>query len=123
MPEVDSNEPRAVSVGMRAALKILEKWSCDPQQAKTLLKLPENFSYLDFEQVSFSLEQVERVNYILNIHASLCELFTNPENVYGFMNMVNHNSPFNGTTPVDFILDGEAFNFQLVIDHIDRLFH
>jgi len=123
MPEVDSNEPRTVSVEIRAALKILEKWSCDPQQAKILLKLPENFSYLDFEQVSFSLEQVERVNYILNIHASLRELFSNPENVYGFMNMVNHNSPFNGTTPVDFICNGEAVNFQLVIDHIDRLFH
>ncbi|ABN63779.1 MULTISPECIES: hypothetical protein [Shewanella] len=119
MPEIDSNEPRAVSVGIRAVLKILEKWSCDQQQVKALLKLPENYNDLDFEHENFSLEQVERVRCILNIHASLRTLFTNPENVYGFMSMVNHNSPFNGSTPLNFILNDKAYNFQLVIKHLE----
>tara|TARA_R110000803_G_scaffold90248_1_gene157550 strand:- start:5671 stop:5877 length:207 start_codon:yes stop_codon:yes gene_type:complete len=31
-----------------------------------------------------------------NIHQSLKEVFSNPENVYGFMNMQNSNPYFNG---------------------------
>ncbi|MFB2730054.1 hypothetical protein ACE02H_21530 [Shewanella mangrovisoli] len=111
----------AVSVGIRTALNILEKWSCDSQQAKALLKLPESYNNLDLDKVNFSLEHVERVSYILNIHASLRMVFTNPENIYGFMKMVNHNFPFNGVTPIDFISNGETVNFQTVMEHIDKL--
>jgi hypothetical protein len=122
MPEIDCNEPSAVRVGMRTVLKILEKWSCNQRQVQNVLQLPENYESLDFEQMSFSREQVERASYILNIHAGLRSTFTNSDNVYGFMNMVNNNNPFNGLKPIDFICNGEIEKFKLLQEHIDWLF-
>lgn len=46
-----------------------------------------------------SLEQ--RLSLILNIHANLRLLFSNSKNIYGFMRMVNKNSPFEGQKPID----------------------
>jgi hypothetical protein len=118
MKEIDCIESSVVKVAMGTVLRILEKWGCDQQQVQAVLKLPENYSDLDFEQVSFSREQVERVSYVLNIHASLSTLFSNPENVYGFMKMVNINKPFNGTRPIDFICNSETEKFKILFVHI-----
>lgn len=121
MQESDFNGSRVTQVDMSTVLNILEKWGCNQLQVQALLKLSENYNDLDFEQVSFCQEQLERVNYILNIHNGLNALFSNPENIYGFMNMVNHHPPFNGTKPINTILSGKIVNFQLVYKHIDQL--
>tara|TARA_R110002033_G_scaffold15894_1_gene44600 strand:- start:2502 stop:2876 length:375 start_codon:yes stop_codon:yes gene_type:complete len=123
MQEIDCYDPRVVRVGFKTVLRILEKWSCSQQQIQKLLKLPENYEQsLQFEQMCLSKEQVERISYILNIHAGLRVAFNNPENIYGFINMVNHNSPFNGNKPIYFICNGELEHFQRLQDHIDSLF-
>ena len=122
MQEIDFNVSSATRIGMRTSLKIMEKWGCNQEQVQALLRLPKHYNDLDFEQVSFNQEQIERISYILNIHASLKALFSNPENIYGFMSMVNHNQPFNGTKPIDMIFNGENKNLQLVMEHIDQLF-
>ncbi|MGI2214346.1 hypothetical protein [Shewanella oncorhynchi] len=115
MQEIDFIGSSATRMGMRTSLKILEEWGCNQEQVQALLTLPRNYNDLDFEQVSFNQEQIERINYILNIHAGLNALFSNPENIYGFMNMINHNHLFNGAKPIDVILNEESDNFQLVI--------
>lgn len=43
--------------------------------------------------VSLSRDQLDRVSYILNMHAALRTVFDNPENVYGFVRKRNH-TPF-----------------------------
>lgn len=121
MQEIDFNVSSATRIGVRTSLKILEKWGCNQEQVQALLRLPENYNDLDFEQVSFNQEQIERISYILNIHAGLKALFSNPENIYGFMSMVNHNHLFNGAKPIDVILSEESDNFQLVINNITKL--
>lgn len=121
MQEIDFNGSSATRIGMRTSLKILEEWGCNQDQVQALLTPPKNYNDLDFEQVSFNQEQIERISYILNIHAGLNALFSNPENIYGFMNLVNHNHPFNGAKPIDVILSKENDNFQLVTEHITQL--
>ncbi|MFB2773884.1 hypothetical protein [Shewanella xiamenensis] len=120
MQRINCNESTSVMVGMRAALLILEKWNCNQQQIQTLLKLPEKYNNLDIEKVNFSQDQIVRISYILNIHAGLSAFFSNPENIYGFMNMVNHNEPFNGTRPIDVIFNGNINDFKIVMSHIDQ---
>lgn len=83
--------------------------------------MPEKYNNLDIEKVNFSQDQVERISYILNIHAGLSVLFSNPENIYGFMNMVNHNEPFNGTRPIDVICNEKINHLKMVMVHIDQL--
>ncbi|ASF13730.1 hypothetical protein FJD32_007680 [Shewanella sp. LC6] len=121
MQKINCNESTAARIGMRAALLILKKWNCNQQQIQALLKLPEKYNNLDIEKVNFSQDQVERISYILNIHAGLSVLFSNPENIYGFMNMVNHNEPFNGTRPIDVICNEKINHLKMVMVHIDQL--
>ncbi len=121
MQNIDCNEPRVVRIGLRAVLEILAKWNCNQQQIQALLKLPANFDALSVEEMNFSDEQVERVSYILNIHAGLRLTFTNQKNVYGFMSMVNHASPFNGVQPIEFICNGERKRLQRLQAYIDGL--
>lgn len=121
MKKITCNESTAIRVGMITAMRILEKWNCNQQQFQTLLMLPENYNDIDLEKMCFSQDQVERVSYILNIHAGLSTLFSNPENIYGFMNMVNYNEPFNGTKPIDILCDEKTNQFEIIFNHIYQL--
>jgi hypothetical protein len=56
MQEIDCNDPKVVRIGFKTALRILEKWSCSQQQIQKLLKLPENYESLEFEQMCLSKE-------------------------------------------------------------------
>ena len=114
--------PHAVRVGVTSVLNILAKWQCSKLQIQSLLQLPLDYESLDIETMSFSQEQLESVSYILNIHAGLNATFSNTENIYGFMNMTNFNSPFNGVTPIKFLTPGKQSDFKTVLDAIDRLF-
>ncbi|MCU7999809.1 hypothetical protein ACRN98_17130 [Shewanella oncorhynchi] len=63
MQEIDFNGSSATRIGMRTSLKILEKWGCNQDQVQALLTPPKNYNDLDFKQVSFNQEQIERISY------------------------------------------------------------
>lgn len=46
--------------------------------------------------MSLDDDQLARISLVLNIHASLRTIFDNPDNVYGFPSMNNHNPFFDG---------------------------
>ena len=121
MLEIDCIEARVVRIGLNTVFNILRKWNCNQKQVQSLLNLPVNYDSLNFDEMRFSREQQERVSYILNIHAGLGAVFSNPENIYGFMNISNHNSPFNGAKPIDYLITGENAEFEAVIRAIDSL--
>ncbi len=121
MNQVNLQDPHVVRIGVTTVLNILAKWQCNKQQVACLLLLPTDFESQDIESMSFSKAQQERVSYILNIHACLRTMFSNPENTYGFMNMSNHNSPFNGRKPIDYLTTDENSEFESVMNFIDSL--
>lgn len=43
------------------------------------------------EMMSLSQDQVMRLSLLMNIHGAIRLRFSNPENVYGFMSMMNQN--------------------------------
>ena len=73
------------------------------------------------EAVNLSQDQLERLSYVINIHAALRVVFDNPENVYGFIKMPNHNPYFNGKTPLELISTGHFANLYEVYKRIDAL--
>lgn len=81
--------------GVIAAMNILDKWQCSEKEKQQLLGL--------MEGVPISTETIERVSYILNIHASLRTIFDNPENYYGWPRLRNRNHE---QTPLQFMLEG-----------------
>ena len=99
---------------LNVALKILAKWQCSQAQKRQILSHRDIVKRVDKSASPYSDEQLERIGIILNIHASLASLFSNKENIYGFMRFVNKNEPFFGRTPLSFIEKGDLQELRRV---------
>ncbi|WP_298636770.1 MbcA/ParS/Xre antitoxin family protein [uncultured Umboniibacter sp.] len=103
---------------------ILTKWGCSNTDKMAIMGLKKGtfFRYLKDESVvSLSGDQLERLSYLANIHQALRLVFSNPDNVYGFMSMENHNPFFNGRTPLSIISGGSFGALHDVYKRIDAL--
>lgn len=112
--------------GLRAALRILDKWKATTEQACKILRVSRSTctrARQDDAQWSVSLDQdqMHRISFVLNIHAALRTLFDNPENAYGFATMENHNAFFNGRTPLDIMAQGDMVSLYETFRRIDTL--
>lgn len=93
----EGTPPRpAEYVGLRTALKILEKAQASKEQVCSLLRI----SAQTYENVRKDAAPkpirpdeylLDRLSLVLNIHAALRATFENPENVYSFVTASNHN--------------------------------
>lgn len=123
--ELDRQSQRkAVAAGLKTALAILDKWQCSAEQIQRILQISKAAYYKyrhDPACASLSQDQVERISYLLNIHASLRLLFDNPQNVYGFMSLPNNNPYFNGASPLQVISSGEFAALYETFKRIDAL--
>lgn len=112
--------------GLRAALKILDKWQASSDQACKILRISRS-TYTRARQddadwsVSLDQDQMHRVSFVLNIHGALRTVFDNPENVYGFASMSNDNEFFNGRKPLDIMAQGDMVSLYETFRRIDAL--
>ncbi|MFT4926400.1 MAG: hypothetical protein ACI8WB_002498 [Phenylobacterium sp.] len=114
----------AGSVALKVAINILDKWQCKAAQKQAILAVGRSTLYKiqdDPHSARLSVDQLERVSYILNIHQALRIIFSNPENVYGFMQMANHNPWFNGKSPLALISSGRFSTLYEVFKRIDAM--
>lgn len=103
---------------------ILDKWGCNPDQCAAILGLPRATMYKyrkDTATAKLSRDQIERASYVLNIHAALRLIFSNPENQYGFMKLKNGNAYFNGASPMDLIGAGSFAALYETFCRIDAM--
>lgn len=106
---------------LRTAIRILENWGLDQiGQAQILRVEPQLLSSQELAG-GLGIEHLARISFLLNIHASLRELFQNPQNYYGYMTAVNHNPPFNSQSPSEFIRAGELVSLKEVFEHLELL--
>ncbi|MEE3156623.1 MAG: antitoxin Xre-like helix-turn-helix domain-containing protein [Pseudomonadota bacterium] len=110
-------------VGLRTALNILTKWKTTTEQAGNILRVSRStISRARTDKaVSLDEDQLKRVSLVLNIHSALRMLFDNPANVYGFMQMENHNEFFNGRSPMDVVQGGDMIALYETFRRIDSL--
>lgn len=112
--------------GLRAALGILEKWQASSDQACRVLRISRS-TFTRAKQgdtgwsVNLDSDQMQRISFVLNIHAALRLVFDNPENVYGFPAMANDNSFFNGRTPLEVMSQGDMISLYETYRRIDVL--
>lgn len=71
--------------------------------------------------VGLDSDQMQRISFVLNIHAALRMVFDNPENVYGFVTMANDNHFFNGRTPLEVMSQGDMISLYETYRRIDVL--
>lgn len=119
-----SDTRRMGIVGLKTALAIMEKWGCSADQQQAILRLPKA-TYYKYKSVPESArldkDQLTRISYLLNIHQALRIVFENPENVYGFMRMQNHNPYFHGRAPLHVIESGDFAALYETFKRIDAL--
>ncbi|NHN35912.1 DUF2384 domain-containing protein [Pseudomaricurvus alcaniphilus] len=116
--------PAVGAKGLKAVLNILDKWKCTPEQQWRMLGMKKSTYYRyreDPGQARLSGDQLERLSYILNMHAALRVVFDNPENVYGFMSMQNNNPFFNGASPLEIAATGSFGSLYEVYKRVDAL--
>ncbi|WP_223517617.1 antitoxin Xre-like helix-turn-helix domain-containing protein [Pseudomonas sp. GL-B-19] len=112
--------------GLRAAVGILEKWSASSDQACRILRISRS-TYTRARQrdpewaVALDADQMQRISFVLNIHATLRLVFDNPENVYGFPSMANDNEFFNGRSPLEIMSQGDMISLYETFRRIDVL--
>lgn len=117
-------DPAQAGIGLKVAMNILDKWQCKPAQKQAILAMARSTLYKvqdDYASARLSGDQLERVSYILNIHQALRIVFSNPQNVDGFMQMNNHNPYFNGKTPLELISTGRFGTLYEVFVRIDAM--
>ncbi|WP_223415378.1 MULTISPECIES: antitoxin Xre-like helix-turn-helix domain-containing protein [unclassified Pseudomonas] len=112
--------------GLRAAVGILDKWRASSDQACRILRISRS-TYTRARQrdpewaVALDADQMQRISFVLNIHAALRLVFDNPENVYGFPSMTNDNEFFNGRSPLEIMAQGDMISLYETFRRIDVL--
>jgi hypothetical protein len=125
-PAIDvTQNKRAAAAGLKTAVRILDKWRASGEQGEAILRVSHS-TYArarrsDLAEIKLDSDQLTRVSYVLNIHAALRMLFDNPENLYGFVNMMNHNPYFNGRTPLEIMGSGDFAALYETFKRIDSL--
>ncbi|CAH6855498.1 conserved hypothetical protein [Vibrio chagasii] len=94
--------------GLKSAETLLLKWGATHEQIQVIL--PTEVDNLEV-----------RISHILNIHATLRTIFSNEDNVYGFMGHANNNTFFNGRSPIRIIASGRLSDLQEVREKIEIL--
>ncbi|MDF1807795.1 MbcA/ParS/Xre antitoxin family protein [Hyphomonas sp.] len=102
------NSPSAIR--LRAGLNLAKRWSLGTSQVIAVLALTEDQSQrlgdTDVLVETLRPDQIERLDLLLSIHASLKPLFTEDERVYGWMRKPN--GAFGGISAIDVCLrDGK----------------
>ncbi|MEC9482090.1 MAG: antitoxin Xre-like helix-turn-helix domain-containing protein [Halomonas sp.] len=126
LTEAPASSKAKAAAGLKAAVTILEKWSASNEQGTAILRVSRS-TYArakrgdpDWE-VNLDSDQLTRISLVLNIHAALRVIFDNPENLYGFMAMANHNAYFHGKSPLELIGQGGILTLYEVFKRIDSL--
>lgn len=113
-----------VNKAFKVALGICDKWECSVAEKEAIFGMPRSTLHRNTKkplEAKLSGDQIERVSYILNIHQALRIVFSNSENIYGYMNMKNNNPYFNGQTPMDIIKTGSFGSLYEVFTRINAM--
>lgn len=111
-------------IGLRTAVNIMEKWGATPKQIESVLRISRStYTRVKSPERAMSLDddQLARISLVLNIHASLRTIFDNPDNVYGFPSMNNHNPFFDGRSPLEVMAPGSFIQLYETFRRIDAL--
>lgn len=110
-------------VVLSTALNILSKWDASNEQSCNILRVSRS-TITRAQQgkgVELDSDQLDRASIVLNCHSALRLVFDNPENVYGFPKMENHNDFFNGRKPLEIMAQGDFLSLVETFKRIDAL--
>ena len=118
--ELDTNLSAA---GLRAFFAICKKWKCTSEEMMTLLGINSRSTFFKYKKDPDSAhlhgDTLERISYILNIHAALRILFSNPKSIYEWIRKPNQNRLYKGASAMDKMLKGKVIDIHEVMAHLN----
>ena len=115
----------ASAIGLRTAVRVMQGWQATQEQMCKILRVSRSSINRAkagrLDSIALDEDQLDRISFVLNIHAALRTIFDNPENVQGFVTMKNENPFFNGRTPLEIMSDGSFVNLYETFRRIDAL--
>lgn len=104
-------------------LNILDKWQCSEEEKRALLgQLPRSSFYRlqkSPESVRVTVDLADRLAYLLNIHAGLRLILSDPDSVYGWVRRPNNHIWFQGRSAMEIMASGRMEDLIDVFRHID----
>lgn len=79
-PASDTNSKAKAAIGLKTAVKILDRWGATIDQGEAILRVSHS-TYAkakkaeSLEEVALDRDQLARISYLLNIHDALRRLF------------------------------------------------
>ncbi len=111
------------SAGLKAFFNICDKWKCKADEAQNLLGISSPSTYFKYkkapESAKLSRDTLERISYILNIHAALRILFTDPTSVYGWVRKKNDHPLYGGMSAMEKMTQGRVMDLYEVMTHLN----
>ncbi|MDR5865748.1 antitoxin Xre-like helix-turn-helix domain-containing protein [Halomonas koreensis] len=124
-PHSLADDRLAAATGLKTAVRILDRWGASGDQVEAILRVSHSTCARarngSLEAIKLDRDQLARLSYVLNIHAALRIVFDNPENLYGFMGMANHNAFFGGRPPLEVLGGGDFAALYESFKRIDAL--
>jgi hypothetical protein len=114
------------TIALRTAVSIMQKWRASTAEIESTLRISRSTvskARRCHASVRLDRDQLTRISLVLNIHASLRQIFDNPENVYGFPSMENRNVFFEGKCPLEIISQGSILALYQTFQHVNSLVH
>lgn len=111
-----------MAAGLKAFFTLADHWRLNAEQARILLGQPSERTLYNWKTGKGghpSHDTMSRIGYLLGIHSALRTLFSNPENVYGWVN--RKNDDFSGQTPLQRMLGGDLTDLAYVRQYLDAL--
>lgn len=108
--------------GLKAFFNLMDRWNVRNPQAIILLGGPKKRTFYNWkagEIGSVPADTMRRMGYLLGIHKALRILFSNPENVYGWVN--RENEDFGGQSPFARMLGGDVTDLAYVRQYLDAM--
>jgi len=106
------------------ALNILNRWNCTEKEKMAILGVGRSTLHkyqASPEGARLTPDLLERISYLLNIHALLRTIFENPDNIYGFVRMPNKSQFFGGKAPMEIMSSGLMTALYEVYKHLDAI--
>lgn len=114
----------ADGMAINTCVNIMKRWGFTRTEMAVVLGVSSTSlsRYLDSPcKVRLNRDRRDRASYILNIHAGLNTLFSNPNNIFGFVNMPNHNEFLGGRAPKELLTEGSMENLIDIARYVQRL--
>jgi len=119
------NTKSAAATAIKMAARILSSWGATYDQAAAVLRISRSVYAKAINgalsEVKLDRDQVQRTALVVDMHAAIRTVFSNPDNVKQFMGLPNNNPFFDGQAPMAVIQGGDFSALYETHKRIDAL--